>query len=138
VVEVDGFHLVAQVGAVVVCRPSIALGGVAVQLHPNESPYGRLYPTADGEKLHGKSVFRCEKLPLPQTPKCCYHPAFHSANRDVPLRAQGGTTACIRRQPRTWAFVMLACAVAIPLLAMSGASWSEILRSFRIFTVRQF
>jgi len=29
------------------------------------------------------------------------------------------------------AFVMLACAVAIPVLAMSGASWSEILKKFQ-------
>jgi hypothetical protein len=29
------------------------------------------------------------------------------------------------------AFVMLACAVGIPVLAMSGASWSEILKKFQ-------
>ena len=55
----------------------------------------------------------------------------HLANRDVHLRKealaimQSSATVALR------AFVMLACAVGIPVLAMSGASWSEILKKFQ-------
>ena len=45
--------------------------------------------------------------------------------KEAPLAMQSSATVAIR------AFVMLACAVGIPVLAMSGASWSEIVKKFQ-------
>lgn len=67
-----------------------------------------------------------------QTPECCYHPAFpcgeHGcsiARKEARAIMQSSATVALR------AFIMLACAVMLPVLAMWGASWSEIAKKFQ-------
>jgi hypothetical protein len=74
-------------------------------------------------------------LLLPQTRENRYHLAFQwhkarmfrCARKEAPPVMQSSAAVAVR------ALVMLACVVGIPLLAMSGTSWSEVLKKFQNF-----
>jgi hypothetical protein len=70
---------------------------------------------------------------LPLTPANCYHPAFPTAKLglfpdDVPLRKEALLVMQSSAAVAARALIMLACVVGIPALALSGTSWSEMLK----------
>lgn len=75
-----------------------------------------------------------KKLALPQDPKHCYHPTFRSGEqgcsslcKEALLLMQSSGAIAGR------ALIMLVCVVGMPALALSGASWSDILKKLQDF-----
>ncbi len=75
-----------------------------------------------------------KKLPLPQIARGCYHPPWfgpkhgcQSARKEAPPLMRSPAALAFR------ALIMLACAVGIPALALSGTSWSEMLKKVQDF-----
>jgi hypothetical protein len=73
-------------------------------------------------------------LPLPWTPRNRYHPTFFrgeqgcsTARKETPLIMQSSAAVAGR------ALIMLACVVGIPALALSGTSWSDMLKKLQEF-----
>jgi hypothetical protein len=79
------------------------------------------------------SAARLARLLLPPIPKIHYHRPFglgktgmlRCAHEEAQLAMRSSAATAVR------AFVMLACAVGIPALAISGASWSEVVKKFQ-------
>ena len=102
------------------------------------------------------------ELPLPRTPEGCYHPAFAArekgdrphlsgrpegcfaqtgpvplfplvANKDVYLRKEALLLMQSSAAVAGRALIMLACVVGIPAVALSGTSWSDMLKKLQDF-----